>query len=225
MTLSLKYRALLVKLFYKKGDCAEIPLKKFRLLKGLRSGSVPMTAFGLRKMIDKSEELGSFDVKCGRGRKSIASTSVEDVATALQEASSRALGTCSARRISRTLDIPVRKVRKILRNILQCYPFKITHVQELVPADLPEREAFALQFLARMEVDHAWTWDILWADESHFHLQGSVNTQNCRILARENPSKCNHCLFILKRSLCGAGLRQHLSLALSFLSRLVLRVL
>ncbi|GBM33941.1 hypothetical protein AVEN_79834-1 [Araneus ventricosus] len=29
-------------------------------------------------------------------------------------------------------------------------------------------------------------------------------------------SKCNHCLFILKRSLCGAGLRQHLSLALSF---------
>ncbi|GBM82609.1 hypothetical protein AVEN_255413-1 [Araneus ventricosus] len=27
-------------------------------------------------------------------------------------------------------------------------------------------------------------------------------------------SKCNHCLFILKR--CGAGLRQHLSLALSF---------
>ncbi|GBM02659.1 hypothetical protein AVEN_258959-1 [Araneus ventricosus] len=29
-------------------------------------------------------------------------------------------------------------------------------------------------------------------------------------------SKCNHCLSILKRSLCGAGLRQHLSLALFF---------
>ncbi|GBN77327.1 hypothetical protein AVEN_215415-1 [Araneus ventricosus] len=35
--------------------------------------------------------------------------------------------------------------------------------------------------------------------------------------------KCNHCLFIIKRSLCGAGLRQHLSLALSFSRRLVLR--
>ncbi|GBN64344.1 hypothetical protein AVEN_108990-1 [Araneus ventricosus] len=45
-----------------------------------------MTAFGL-KMIDKFEESGSFDVKCGRGRKVIASTSVEDVATSLQEAS------------------------------------------------------------------------------------------------------------------------------------------
>ncbi|GBL90009.1 hypothetical protein AVEN_178407-1 [Araneus ventricosus] len=89
MTLPLKDRALLVKLFYKNGDFAAIALKKSRTLKVLRSGSGPMTAFGLKKMIDKFEESGSFDVKCGRGRKTIPSTSVEDVATALQEASSR----------------------------------------------------------------------------------------------------------------------------------------
>ncbi|GBM86985.1 hypothetical protein AVEN_42328-1 [Araneus ventricosus] len=99
MTLSLKYRVLLRKLFYKNGDCAAIALKKFRTLKGLRSGCGPMTAFGL-KMNDKFEESGSFDVKCGRGRKAIASTSLEDVAIALQEASSSALGTCSAQGIS-----------------------------------------------------------------------------------------------------------------------------
>ncbi|GBN00626.1 hypothetical protein AVEN_199876-1 [Araneus ventricosus] len=101
-----------------------------------------MTAFGLKKMIDKFEESGSFDVKCGRGWKAIASTSVEDVGTALQEASSSALGTCSARGISRTLDMPVSAVRTILRNILQCYPFIITHVQELVPTDLQKRRSF-----------------------------------------------------------------------------------
>ncbi|GBM67478.1 hypothetical protein AVEN_18366-1 [Araneus ventricosus] len=129
---------------------------------------------------------GSFDVKCGRGRKAIASTSVEDVATALQEASSSALGTCSERGITRTLDMPVSTVRKILRNTLQ-YPFKIRHVQELVPADLPKRESFAQQFLARMEVDNSWPWTVLWTEEAHFHLQGSVNIQNCRIWARENP--------------------------------------
>ncbi|GBM92023.1 hypothetical protein AVEN_126350-1 [Araneus ventricosus] len=78
-------------------------------------------------------------------------------------------------------------VRKILRNILQCYPFKITHAQELVPANLPEREVFALQFLAIMEVDNAWPWNILWTDEAHFHLQGNVKNQNCGIWARENP--------------------------------------
>ncbi|GBL74467.1 hypothetical protein AVEN_235412-1 [Araneus ventricosus] len=187
MSLSLKYPAMLMKLFYKNGDCAAIVLKKFRTLQGLRSGSGPMTAFGLKKRIDKFEESGSFDVKCGRGRKAIAAMSVEDVATALQEASSSALGTCSARGISRTLDMPVSRVRKILRNILQCYSFKITHVQELVPADLPKREAFTLQFLARMEVVNAWPWNILWTDKAHFLLEGSVSTQNCRIWARENP--------------------------------------
>ncbi|GBM91606.1 hypothetical protein AVEN_158577-1 [Araneus ventricosus] len=56
-----------------------------------------MTASGLKKMIDKFEESGSFDVKCGRERKAIPSTSVEDGPTALQEASSSALGTCSTR--------------------------------------------------------------------------------------------------------------------------------
>ncbi|GBM74584.1 hypothetical protein AVEN_151035-1 [Araneus ventricosus] len=106
MTLSLKDRALLVKLFHKNGDCAAIALKKFRTLKCLRSGSGPKTAFSLKKTIDEFEESGSFDVKCGRGRKAIASTSVEDVATALQEASSSALATCSTRGISQTLDMP-----------------------------------------------------------------------------------------------------------------------
>ncbi|GBO24929.1 hypothetical protein AVEN_217100-1 [Araneus ventricosus] len=106
MTLSLKDRALLVKLFHKNGDCAAIASKKFRTLNCLRSGSGTKTAFSLKKMNDKFEESGSFDVKCGRGRKAIASTSVEDVATALQEASTSALGTCSARGISRTLDMP-----------------------------------------------------------------------------------------------------------------------
>ncbi|GBM15129.1 hypothetical protein AVEN_242170-1 [Araneus ventricosus] len=79
MTLSLKDRALLVKLFYKNGDCAAIALKKFRTLKGLRSGSGPMTAFGLKNMIGKFEESSSFDVQCGRGRKTITSMSVEDL--------------------------------------------------------------------------------------------------------------------------------------------------
>ncbi|GBM60329.1 hypothetical protein AVEN_108115-1 [Araneus ventricosus] len=177
MTLSLKARNLLVKLFHKNGDCATIALKRFRTLEGLRSGSGPMTVFGLKKMMDKFEESGSFGVKCGRGKKAIASTSVEDVATALQEASSTSSGTCSVRRISRTLDMPVST----------CYPFKITRVQELAPADQLKREAFALKFLARMEVDNAWPWNILWTDEAHFHLQSAINTQNCRIWVRGNP--------------------------------------
>ncbi|GBM52992.1 hypothetical protein AVEN_111336-1 [Araneus ventricosus] len=82
--------------------------------------------------------------------------------------------------------MPVSTVLKILLNILQCYPFKITHVEELVPAELPKRDAFTLPFLARMEVDNSWSRKILSIDEDYFHLRNSVNTQNCRIWAREN---------------------------------------
>ncbi|GBO36631.1 hypothetical protein AVEN_203384-1 [Araneus ventricosus] len=102
MTLSLKDRALFVKLFYKNGDCAAIALKKFRILKGLRSGSGPMAAFGLKKKIDKFNSRIHLMRNVAEG--GIAPTPVEDVVTALQEASSSALETCSARGISQTLD-------------------------------------------------------------------------------------------------------------------------
>ncbi|GFX95952.1 uncharacterized protein TNCV_2085321 [Trichonephila clavipes] len=38
-----------------------------------------------------------------------------------------------------------------------------------------------------VEVDASWPWKILWSDEAHFHLSGTVNTHNCRIWDTENP--------------------------------------
>ena len=93
-------------------------------------------------------------MKSGRGRKSIAPTSVvvEDVAIALVKGTSSGVQTFSASGIARCLDMPASTVHKIIRIILHRYPYKITHVQELLPTDLPRREAFALEFLVRMEV-------------------------------------------------------------------------
>ena len=102
----------------------------------------------------------------------------EEVATAFQEESDSGVQPCSARGIARTLDKPTSTVLKIVRNILPCYPHKIGHVQELLPSDLAARKTFALEFLARMEVDNNWRWKILWTDEAHLHLKGYVNTQN-----------------------------------------------
>ncbi|GFW33253.1 uncharacterized protein TNCV_2859311 [Trichonephila clavipes] len=42
-------------------------------------------------------------------------------------------------------------------------------------------------FLARLEVDSEWPWNILWTDEAPFHLNGSVNTHNCQIWETDNP--------------------------------------
>ncbi|GFT16004.1 uncharacterized protein TNCV_3315611 [Trichonephila clavipes] len=41
--------------------------------------------------------------------------------------------------------------------------------------DREKRLTFALTFLARVEVDASWPWKILWSDEAHFHLSGTVN--------------------------------------------------
>ncbi|GFW37710.1 uncharacterized protein TNCV_4629151 [Trichonephila clavipes] len=59
--------------------------------------------------------------------------------------------------------------------------------QELLPHDFETRHLFSLQFLARLEVDPEWPWNILWTNKAHFHLDGSVNTRSCRIWETDNP--------------------------------------
>lgn len=46
-----------------------------------------------------------------------------------------------------------------------------------------KRQDFANWILVQMKYDPDWLLNVLWTDESHFSL--SVNTQNCRIWARE----------------------------------------
>lgn len=86
---------------------------------------------------------------------------------------------------------------KFLPNLLaRKYPnwnrYKVTHVQQLLPVDVPVRVLIALKFLVSIEAvahskNNAWTWKILWTDEAYFHLQVYVNTCSCRIWALENP--------------------------------------
>ena len=120
------------------------------------------------------EEINCFDVSNGRrychSIKGQASSGVE---------------MCSAHDIDWCLDILASTVHKIICSILHCYPYKITHVHELIPADLQKREAFALEFFTHMEEDNEWLWDILRIDEAHFHLHRFINTQNRKIWAKE----------------------------------------
>ncbi|GFY09453.1 transposable element tc3 transposase [Trichonephila clavipes] len=73
------------------------------------------------------------------------------------------------------------------KHILRYYPYKLQLVQELLAHNFETRHLFSLQFLARLEVDPEWPWNIIWTDEAHFHLDGSVNTHNCRIWESDNP--------------------------------------
>lgn len=187
MALEKKERALLVKLFYQNGNNLSSALREYRRLKGLRKG--PMSRQALKKMMTKFEETGELRVLQGRGRKRISQETAEEVALAVVDrASASQYSVTSARAVSRDLSLPWSTVRKILRAIIKWYPYKIHVVQALNPSDPEKRTDFARMFLARIAVDKAWPWNILWTDEAHFTLEGVVNTQNCRIWGTARPT-------------------------------------
>ncbi|GBN56346.1 hypothetical protein AVEN_11436-1 [Araneus ventricosus] len=98
-------------------------------MKQIRRG--PMSLSALRKMIQKFETTGQLGILPVRGRKQIASSSFEDVATAVFEASNQSPhGSASVLVFSRVLDMPYSTVR-ILRRILNFYPYKIKPVHLL----------------------------------------------------------------------------------------------
>ena len=177
MPLTLPERALLVKLYYMNQCNASAALREFRSRKKLRKG--PLSMNGLKKMIKKFEETGSLTIRAGRGRKPVSEDAITDVATAIVEGSQETIaGTSSARGVARQLDMNYSTVWRVLRRVIGFYPYKISRLHELKPSDYDKRVTFALSFLARIEIDDAFPWHILWGYECHFYLNGSVNTQN-----------------------------------------------
>ncbi|GFX71381.1 uncharacterized protein TNCV_2453921 [Trichonephila clavipes] len=153
----------------------------------------PLTAINLQLMVTKFEETGSLNVRPGKGRKPVSAEAIEKDALQVEEdKSSNVQASTSVRLVAEALDLPRSIVHKIMRNILRYYPYKLQLVQELLPHDFETRHLFSLQFLASLEVDPEWPWNILWIDEAHFHLDGSVNTHNCRIWEADNPHSTLH---------------------------------
>ncbi|GFX00672.1 uncharacterized protein TNCV_2236791 [Trichonephila clavipes] len=186
MSLCLPDRALLVKLFYQNDNSAIVALQKFRTLKGLRKG--PLTTKNLRLMVTIFEETESSNVLSGRGKTPVSAEAIEKVALQVEyDKSSNVLASTSVRRVVEALDLTRSTVQKIMRNIIRYYAYKLQFVQELLPHDFETRHLFSLQFLARLEVDPEWPWNILWTEEAHFYVDGSVNTHNCRIWESDNP--------------------------------------
>ncbi|GBM81044.1 hypothetical protein AVEN_56751-1 [Araneus ventricosus] len=121
--------------------------------------------------------------------------------------------------------MPVSTVHKILRNIFECYSFKITHFRSGFLLTCENEKLSFCNFLLE------WKWTMhghgtFCGQTKPIYISKVLSILKITEYGHEGiRSKYNHCLFILKRSLHSAGLGQHLSLALSFSKRLVLRVL
>lgn len=70
----------------------------------------------------------------------------------------------------------------------------ITPGKDIVFNGFENSTSFQLRFLARMEVDSALAWQILWNDEAHFYLNSEIDTHNCRLWSEANSHMCPHTL-------------------------------
>ena len=88
--------------------------------------------------------------------------------------------------IARRTGIPYTTVWVALRRTLRCHSYEIQRLHEL-PGDFVKWRAFAVWAFQKLAEDDDWLSNVLWTDEVHFILRGSVNSHNCRIWATENP--------------------------------------
>lgn len=93
----------------------------------------------------------------------------------------------SVRRRSQELGLSRCTVHRILSTDIAAFPYKIQLTQKLKPTDHGKRLEFANWMLSKKDDDPDFFSKIFFSDEAHFHLNGKVNKQNCRIWALENP--------------------------------------
>ena len=70
-----------------------------------------------------------------------------------------------------------------------------------------------------MAGDLSFPWNILWSDEVHFYLNGTVNTQISSTWAKENPLMPTEIPLHSPKVNVSVDLRQHLSLSHSSLKK------
>ncbi|GFT86357.1 RNA-directed DNA polymerase from mobile element jockey [Trichonephila clavipes] len=154
----------------------------------LRRGKGPLTNAAVARMISKFEATGCLDDRPRSGRPSTRRNAAETVKDEMETVAGSSMhGEVSARAVARRTGFPYTTVWLALRRTLRCYPYKIHRHHELLPGDSVNRRAFAVWAFQKMAEDDDWLSNLLWTDEAHFTLRGSVNTHNCRIWATENP--------------------------------------
>ncbi|CAH1985567.1 unnamed protein product [Acanthoscelides obtectus] len=93
----------------------------------------------------------------------------------------------STTRRSQELGISRTSLLRILHKDLNVHAYKIQLTQELRRADHFSRRTLSDWLLEHRQIDANFSSKIMFSDEAHFTLNGTVNKQNCRIWANENP--------------------------------------
>lgn len=89
----------------------------------------------------------------------------------------------SSRKHAAALRLSDRSVRRILHRDLKLHPYKIVITQELSERDFETRTTLCRELLRNVRPTDV----LIFSDEAHFHLSGTVNKQNFRYWSGNNP--------------------------------------
>ena len=92
----------------------------------------------------------------------------------------------STRRLSARTGVPRTTVHRAIRHQLGLFPYKLQLVQRLHRGDKAKRLRFCHWLLSKWRLS-SFRKGLLMTDEAHFHLDGSVVKQNCRVWGAEQP--------------------------------------
>lgn len=144
----------------------------------------PPTAFMIRQLIKRFQEQGSVNdlQRLGRPCQTRNKDVIERIRKSIEEDPET-----STRRRSFQLSISRRSLQRILVKELKLFPYKIQMAQYLKQVDQQQRLTYALKFQEMARGNENFLQNLIMSDESHFHMNGFVNKQNCRIWGSANP--------------------------------------
>lgn len=179
--LSVAQRVQVVKAYYENGHSNKSAFRALRTVFGPHNRP---SESAIGKIVRKFEDTGSVanvkTVNRVRPRRSD-----ENIASVREDVTEHP--NTSLRRRAQHLNLRKTTLYRILKNDLSLYPYKIQLTQEIKPRDHLKRLNFANWIQDQMQVNDEFSNKIFFSDEAHFHLNGYVNKQNCRVWAEENP--------------------------------------
>ncbi|KAL4084247.1 hypothetical protein QTP88_028072 [Uroleucon formosanum] len=174
------HRGFVVRAYYENNHSVIATQRDFRIHFGIpRTESIP-SANTIKFWIRQLEETGSTLSGLGHGAPRTVRTpeNVQLVRESIEQSPRR-----SARKHAVALGISDRSLRRILHEDLSFHSYKLMLVQELHATDYDNRKNLCQQILLRIPP----TSTFFCSDEAHFHLSGTVNKQNFRYWAANNP--------------------------------------
>ena len=174
------HRGFVVRTFFENNHSIVATQRAFRLHFNIpRHGLIPDSKT-IRRWIKAIEGTGSTyrPRVTGRPRTVRTAENATLVRAAVEESPGR-----SARRHSLAMGMSDRSFRRILHLDLKFHPYKIMLVQELKHTDFEKRKNCSQEILNSIPEQSTF----FSSDEAHFYVCGSVNKQNFRYWAQENP--------------------------------------